>query len=164
MKEMIQDVNALHEKMGAPSTTVIDYTHAKFRLEFLFEELTELAHALGYKWVSGNIEGVDTTILVKTGEKENDNEVLDGIIDMLYVTIGTGLYFGFDNKHDSKESVFETAWKRVQIANMQKIPVKSANESKRNIVFDLIKPDSWKKPDFTDLINNIKKGELHAEH
>lgn len=96
----------------------------KFRVEFMQEELDELKES-------------------QTGE-----DVVDAIIDLCVVAIGTLHAFGIDARE---------AWKRVYLANMMK---SSGSNSKRPNQFDLpdcVKPDGWTPPDHKDNIGLLKE-------
>lgn len=87
-----------------------------FRLDFLEEELTETVKAFA----------------------ENDGEELvDGLIDLCVVAIGTLDAFGIDPYK---------AWDEVLKANMiKKVGVKPTRPNPLGVP-DLIKPDDWKAP------------------
>jgi predicted HAD superfamily Cof-like phosphohydrolase len=72
-------------------------------------------------------------------------EVLDGLIDLLYVVVGTIDQHGFTPEQATE------AFRRVHEANMAKIRVKSADESKRGTTYDVRKPKDWKPPFLNDL-------------
>ena len=90
-----------------------------FRLDFLEEELTETVKAFA----------------------ENDGEELvDGLIDLCVVAIGTLDAFGIDPYK---------AWDEVLKANMSKeVGVKPTRPNPLGVP-DLIKPDNWKAPSHT---------------
>jgi predicted HAD superfamily Cof-like phosphohydrolase len=72
-------------------------------------------------------------------------ESLDGLVDLVYVAIGTAYMHGFD---------FQSAWDRVHEANMKKIRAPSAEASKRKSSFDVVKPEGWEPPTHTDLVED----------
>ena len=90
-----------------------------FRLDFLEEELTETVKAFA----------------------ENDGEELvDGLIDLCVVAIGTLDAFGIDPYK---------AWDEVLQANMAKeVGVKPTRPNPLGVP-DLVKPDDWKAPSHT---------------
>lgn len=67
---------------------------------------------------------------------------LDALVDLTYVIFGTALLHGFN---------FEEAFRRVHEANMLKMRASSADDSKRNSAFDVVKPPGWTPPDLSDL-------------
>ena len=72
------------------------------------------------------------------GIYENDKvQVLDGLVDTVYVALGTSYLMGFD---------FEEAWDRVHETNMKKVRMKT----KRSKI-DVVKPVGWKAPVLKDL-------------
>lgn len=75
---------------------------------------------------------------------QNDKEqVLDGLVDLTYVSIGTAYLHGFN---------FDEAFKRVHSANMKKIKARTADESKRGHILDIVKPEGWQPPYLKDLV------------
>lgn len=93
-----------------------------FRTKFLQEELSEYIDAV----------------------KEKDlGKQFDALIDLVYVAIGTMYLNGFP---------LEKGWALVHAANMSKIKVKSASESKRGSEHDVIKPPNWTPPDLSAIL------------
>lgn len=112
-----QDIKDFHEKFGLEySGPPRDLTKdlASFRLGFIFEELDELIVA------------------------ETKADVLDALVDLVYVIMGTAYLQGFN---------FQEAWNRVHAANM----AKTRGPSARSQDFDVIKPEGWRPPDLSDL-------------
>jgi len=136
MINMIEDVRAFHERFsidyyGRPRFLPEDLL--RFRLKFLHEELVEyhlhqLPHADGMP---------DEQIVHHLAQQ------LDGLVDLLYVTIGTAYLQGFN---------LEEAWRRVHQANMTKVRATSARDSTRNYAGDVVKPLNFIPPDHTDLV------------
>ena len=88
----------------------------RFRFEFIQEELNETKSAV---------------------DNSQPEEVVDGLIDILVVGIGTLDAFGVD---------IDEAWTRVHKANMAKeVGVKESRPNPLGLP-DLIKPDGWKSP------------------
>lgn len=122
----VQDINDMHRKFG-----VHKWVHEQliagdkeklkkfleFRINFLREELNETASAV---------------------ENNDAEEIVDGLIDLCVVAIGTLDAFGIDA---------HKAWDEVHNANMSKEP--GIKESRPNPLGlpDLIKPDDWKGPE-----------------
>lgn len=143
----VRDVQAFMDKFdqsyfGAPRALPVDL--AQFREDFMREELTE------YTDHTRHLEAVldegpdDAEIAVQLAEQ------LDGIIDLLYVAIGTGLLHGFP---------LQEAWRRVHEANMKKEKVARRGDSTRHSLYDVKKPVGWEKPDHSDLV----EGHLHRK-
>ena len=119
----VWDIERMHMKYG-----VYDWMKAnkdnkelmrkflEFRLSFLREELNETAKAID----------------------ENDpEEIVDGLIDLCVVAIGTLDAFGVDS---------EKAWNEVLAANMAKnVGVKESRPNPLGMP-DLIKPEGWTAP------------------
>ena len=116
---MFKDIQDFHEKFGFAPRAAGERPDPKlvaFRLKFLMEELHELKQAL----VVDDLE-----------------ETLDALVDIVYVALGTAWLLNLD---------FEYAWHLVHEANMKKIRVDCAADSKRGSAFDVKKPDGWQKP------------------
>jgi predicted HAD superfamily Cof-like phosphohydrolase len=71
-------------------------------------------------------------------------QALDGLVDLVYVALGTAYLHGFD---------FREAWRRVHFANMNKVRAsQDGSDSKRGSSYDVIKPPGWRPPDHSDLV------------
>lgn len=117
------DVGAFHHKFGLPDVNVdgpiprlISADLAYFRLDFLQEELSELKQAY---------------------EDHDLPGIADALVDLVYVALGTAHFHGLP---------WEELWDEVQRANMTKERAPSAEASKRNSTFDVIKPEGWQPP------------------
>ena len=101
----------------------------EFRIKFLEEELNETKKAV----------------------EENDfEEIVDGLIDLCVVAIGT---------LDAFEVNANRAWNEVFDANMNKIPGRKESRPNPLGLPDLIKPEGWVGPDHsnnTGLLNYTK--------
>ena len=128
-KDWVQDIHDMHAKYGVDkwvSEKIINgdtkklQAFLKFRLAFLDEELTETINAAGVK---------------------DPEEIVDCLIDLCVVAIGTLDSFGIDAYQ---------AWDRVHAANMAKaVGVKESRPNPLGLP-DLIKPKDWKAPDHSD--------------
>lgn len=97
----------------------------EFRIKFLHEELEETRNAM---------------------ENEDAEELVDGLIDLCVIAIGTLDAFGVDS---------HKAWKQVFKANMNKeVGVKESRPNPLGLP-DLIKPEGWVGPDHGDNHGNI---------
>ncbi len=70
-------------------------------------------------------------------------KALDGLVDLVYVALGTAWLMGLD---------FPEAWRRVHAANMQKVRAQRKEESARGTTFDVVKPAGWQPPNLSDLV------------
>ena len=131
----VQDINDMHRKFGVHKWVTERVQlgdkeklekFLEFRLKFLEEELNETRAAGLYD--------------------RNAAEVVDGLIDLCVVAIGTMDAFGVD-AHE--------AWDRVHAANMAKEP--GVKESRPNPLGlpDLIKPEGWEGPKHHDNTGNL---------
>ena len=121
----VQDINDMHRKFGVHDWVSKQLgagdkeklqEFLKFRIKFLQEELGETANAVDVK---------------------DPEEIVDGLIDLCVVAIGTMDAFGIDA---------QKAWDEIHNANMSKEP--GVKESRPNPLGlpDLIKPEGWKGP------------------
>lgn len=92
-------------------------TFLKFRFDFLKEELNE-----GYKAI----------------EEKNAEEIVDALIDLVVIAVGTCDLLGVD---------FDKAWSEVLEANLNKeVGIKASRPNKLGLP-DLVKRDGWIPPD-----------------
>ncbi len=121
---MIVNVAEFHEKFGLPLGTddqlMQDPATQEFRIKFLQEELDELKKALA------------------TGDKVG---AFDALLDLVYVAYGTALFAGID------ASQWHAGMHAVHSANMAKVRVAKAEDSKRGSAFDVKKPAGWVGPE-----------------
>ena len=128
-----QDVIDFHEKYKINYEGPIRNLESKtgaFRAARLMEEANEISDAQAV----GDIEGQ-----------------LDGIIDLIYIALGTAHLMGF-----SPEAMQE-AWRRVHAANMAKELCSPTNPGKYGALGDkqdIVKPKGWQPPVLTDLCKN----------
>jgi predicted HAD superfamily Cof-like phosphohydrolase len=124
--DMIQDIDDFHKKFGFTKREVgnkPDVSLLHFRLKFLMEELHEMKVDAG----KDDLEGV-----------------LDAIVDLIYVALGTAWLLNLD---------VAGAWKLVHAANMAKVRAERAEDSKRKSAFDVIKPNGLEKPNISSLLH-----------
>ena len=123
------DIAMMHEKYGVhPVVEKMDADTLKkfleFRVRFLDEELTELKTA------------------------SNADDVVDALIDLCVVAIGTLDGFGVDS---------HKAWDAVLEANMnKKVGVKESRPNPLGLP-DLIKPEGWTAPSHADNEGKLKE-------
>ena len=101
------------------SPVLLDLITMQFRIDFMQEELNEIDEAYS---------------------DEDLHKVADGLVDLVYVALGTAAMMGLP---------WQSLWNEVQRANMTKIRTPNAEASKRKNVLDVIKPEGWIGPDFT---------------
>jgi predicted HAD superfamily Cof-like phosphohydrolase len=121
---MIGNVVEFHKKFGLPLGAV-DYlagepTTQEFRTGFIQEELDELKCAL------------------TEGDKVG---VFDALLDLAYVVYGTALFAGIS------PAQWHAGMHAVHSANMAKVRVAKAEDSKRGSAFDCKKPEGWVGPE-----------------
>jgi len=115
------DIKELHTKFDmhkfiktATNREILQYL--KFRVNFVEEEFEELKEAI---------------------DDRNSDDVVDALIDMMVVIIGTLDLFGVDG---------QKAWDVVHKANMSKVAGSNSNRPNDFGFPDLVKPDGWKTP------------------
>ena len=128
----VSDVAAMHTRFGVNSA--IDKLSGEhlakfleFRIKFLQEELDEMVTA------------------------ENADDVVDALIDLCVVAIGTLDAFHVDA---------DEAWNRVHEKNMQKeVGIKESRPNPLGLP-DLIKPAGWTAPTHADNVGTLDKVSL----
>lgn len=120
-EDWVRDISGMHRYYGV-NEKVNEFDKEKlqkflnFRMAFLDEELNETKKAV---------------------REKNAEEIVDGLIDLCVVAIGTLDSMGIDSY---------TAWNKVLRANLQKkVGVKPERPNPLGLP-DLIKPDGWKAP------------------
>ncbi len=123
---MFEDIQLMHAHYGVTkfieSADIQTKKHyLDFRLGFIKEEYTEL---------------------VKAYQTKDSNELVDALIDILVVTIGTLDTLGID---------IDKAWDDVYKANMSKVIGENKKRTyKMEGLPDLVKPEGWTAPDHTN--------------
>jgi predicted HAD superfamily Cof-like phosphohydrolase len=140
------DIFEMHQKFGVHQV-VNSFEKEKlekfleFRLNFLMEELKEAYDAAGYS--------VEVNVTKKlNGLKGQAEDVVDAMIDLCVVAVGTLDAYGIDAY---------TAWNRVHEKNMEKSPgIKKGRPNPLGLP-DLIKPEGWTAPTHADNIGLLSK-------
>lgn len=132
MKTLYDLVGEFHQKFGLPTAGV---EHADpglpgndtflFRYRFLQEELHELLRAYHEQDLVG---------------------MADALADLVYVALGTAHFCRFP---------FDEVFTEVHRANMQKERAngRSDGRSKRGHALDVVKPEGWRPPDVSGVLN-----------
>lgn len=134
-KDWVKDINEMQYKYGVHKWIHDNRNnpdqlkrYLEFRIDFLQEELSETEAAL---------VGMDA------------EEIVDGLIDLCVVAIGTLDAFGVDA---------HKAWDEILKANLAKEPGVKPERPNPLGLPDLIKPEGWEGPDHSDnhgKLNNI---------
>ena len=132
---MLNDIKEMHNKFQVTEfiknnsdNKLLLKKFLKFRLDFIKEELNETFDAYFNK---------------------NDVEVLDGLIDILVVTLGTLDAFKCDTYK---------AWENIHSSNMSKTPGVNLTRPNNFSLPDMVKGKNFKKPEinnYTGLLKNI---------
>lgn len=123
LPDMVQDVKFFHKKMGVEHLSkpgLLNDSLLHYRAKFLQEELDEFVDAND----SGNLVGA-----------------VDGLLDMVYVALGTLDLMGLSTEQ------IKGCWQAIQEANMTKRRAESVSESKRGHTLDVVKPEGWEGPE-----------------
>lgn len=123
--DLIGDVQAFGEKYGLPlaaNPQLLEMKDWVYRYGFLEEELNETVEAYDADDLAG---------------------VADGLIDLIYVALGTLQLMGVP---------VAEGWREVQRANMSKERVLSAEVSKRGHGWDVVKPEGWRPPEWDRIL------------
>lgn len=139
----LHDIRQFHEKFqlaynGPPRDLPDDLK--KFRVGFLVEELCEyISDSPTFHKVAKSAFAAETDMRRQPLEKQ-----LDALVDLMYVLLGNAYLQGFN---------FREAWNRVHKANMAKVRALREEDSKRGSVYDVVKPEGWRPPDLSDLVD-----------
>ena len=118
IRNFINDLVKHKNKSG-----LIDYL--KFRADFIHEELQELYTSI---------------------EEQNPKDVVDALIDIIVVAIGT---------LDCFDVRIDESWRAVHKANMTKTRGHKSTRPNPYYLPDLIKPEGWQEPDHTDFVGRL---------
>lgn len=116
--------------------TAVGVFHSKFKIDYTGPPRI-LPEDMAYDRINFMNEELDE--YVKASAENNKEEMLDAIIDLIYVCVGTGILHGFD---------LDEAFRRVHMANIKKEAVPNLANGKMGI----IKPEGWKPPNLEDLV------------
>ena len=131
MTTNFEDVGRFHARFGLPEVVEsedrcgprdVGEELFQFRRGFMQEELDEFTDG----WLQGD-----------------HAQMFDALLDIVYVAMGTAHMFGYP---------WQAGWKLVQDANMAKVRASSADSSKRQSAWDVIKPEGWQPPDIAGLL------------
>lgn len=145
-------VAAFHTKFGLGydgPPRELDDDLALFRIGFMLEELAEYCVASGYKKLGEDLHNLHSMLQNREVphtarvEQRNFHDQLDALVDLSYVLHGTAYLQGFD---------IDGAFQVVHTANMAKVRVERAEDSKRGSTYDVVKPEGWTPPDLTEFL------------
>lgn len=150
----VRDIEEFHKKFGLTydgKPRALPGDLLGFRRRFMTEELEEYNDSAALALDTAQRirrEASATPTLLDELHKSlaDDLELsLDALVDLVYVALGTAYFHGFN---------FKEAWTRVHAANMKKERVAKADDSKRNSIYDVVKPPGWKPPSHRDLVED----------
>lgn len=121
MRQYVDDIEDFHRGIGAFIGTrphaIPPADRRQLRIDLMREELQELIDAID----AGDVVGV-----------------ADGCADLVVVTLGTAIEYGFD---------FDAVWNEVHRTNMAKIGGPIREDGKQ------LKPDGWTPPDIKAIVD-----------
>ena len=133
--DWVYDIAEMHRKYGV-NKWVKNTVDEKKRYDML-EEFLEFR----MKFLDEELEETKTAI-----ENGDASEVVDGLIDLCVIAIGTLDAFDVDAR---------AAWNRVHKANMTKeVGVKESRPNPLGLP-DMIKPEGWESPEHGDNVGRI---------
>ena len=150
MSNNFQLVKKMHEQFefdnpGNPD--VLSQEEATFRCKAMYEELMEYIGSIFDVDMTEENRLFDIWINKLTMfDFPNLEEQFDALLDLAVFTMGTAERQGFP---------WDKGFNRVMCANLQKRLAGSNENSKRGFKRDLVKPDGWKSPTLTDLVQPI---------
>ena len=138
------DYSKLSESLGGDRIEMVDRFMMRFSLGYSGppRELPASIASLRKKLL-----GEECQELVDAIDRGELHEQLDALCDLLYVVYGTAITMGF-------RRVLDDAFVRVHNSNMTKVRAKMRQDSKRDNVSDIVKPQGWKPPDLRDLVRD----------
>lgn len=140
MASDFDNVGQFHEKFGLPiaggSPTTISDDAALFRLKFMLEELIEIADGYGYH-LTGDF--------VKVDEQQDLPKIADGLVDLVYVALGTAHLHSFP---------WSALFKEVQRANLSKERATHDGDkrSTRAHQLDVVKTKDFQPPNIVEVL------------
>lgn len=146
----IQDFHVKFELAYEGKARELEPDMGLFRIGFLIEELAEYTQNSGYvnlarslNELHEHIKNQSRWIIKQVDGGRSLEQQFDGLIDLVYVALGTAHLHGFE---------FNEGWRRVHDANMAKVRVENAADSARKSKFDVVKPKGWVPPKLSDLL------------
>lgn len=139
-------VRDFHQKFGHPAPEKLDVaifmSHAKMRFKLIHEEFLETMGAAGFDLTNDLYDGF--------GPKRAPNvpEMIDGFVDLLYVTYGAIITLGID---------IDPFFNAVHASNMAKL----GPDGKPIVREDgkIMKPEGWQPPDIKAVLECVKRHE-----
>lgn len=151
---MLEDIKEFNNHFGIPMLAdpgFLSDEDMNRRLDFQLEELRETAEASGFCiYFDSTGHHFKRIIRNESVEIRNLIEILDGLVDQVYVALGTAAKMGFLRDQffevfgqSNYTSPWSIAWSRVHQANMKKERVPGQ--------WRLVKPKGWVRPNLEDL-------------
>jgi predicted HAD superfamily Cof-like phosphohydrolase len=113
--------------------------HKRFDIEYRGEPRTLEKDMADFR-ISFMMEEIKEYVMAH--DADDLEGMMDALLDLIYVAAGTAHLHGFK---------MTEGWYRVHEANMKKIRG-TAESSKRNSPYDVVKPEGWQPPVLKDLL------------
>jgi predicted HAD superfamily Cof-like phosphohydrolase len=149
MNQWQKDVQDFHEKFGAKVGNQPNFDERELRAKLIMEEAVETVAAMGFS-VFATID--DTGVIGRRAFREvaryhgshvepNMVETIDGLCDLIYVTVGSAVSMGID---------LSPFFNEVHRSNMAKVGGATRADGK------ILKPEGWTAPDIYGLLGKVK--------
>ena len=129
MNRMLRDIEEFHQVFGLAydgAPRTLPPNLSEFRQNFLVEELREYVYS------------------VQDGDLEAQ---LDALVDLVYVALGTAYLQGLP---------FQEAWTEIHNSNMRKKRALRPSDSKRDTIYDVVKPIDWVPPNLRRVLKDAQ--------
>lgn len=136
MLSIQSDVEKFCEALDLPQGKYPQITNADFRARLIMEEAVETVEAMTgrnceFAYVGGRMNA-------REDAQQDIVKMIDGLCDLIYVTIGAAVQMGID---------LEPFWDEVQRTNMAKVGGEIREDGKR------LKPEGWKPPEIRKILH-----------
>lgn len=146
-------IKKMHRKFGLSNeanVTRLSKEEYLFRIGAMYEELMEYVTNVFETDISPDRAAAKFKREISQfhlNPEYNLEDEMDALLDLIVFAAGTGERQGFN---------MPKGFERVMEANISKELAIAANNSKRGFSRDLVKPEGWKAPDFSDLMGEKK--------
>lgn len=135
--------------------TITEYRELKQKMKQLHEYQNEFNVKFGFTYDQMDFNKLvfrhdlareETLELLKAIHRNNEVDIVDALIDQIYIAYGTLNMLGID---------IDRAFLAVHDANMKK--ERGVNTKRGSVDYDVIKPEGWEAPDHSDNIGILKE-------
>lgn len=137
-------VETFHQATGSTIGETPELRDTELRAKLILEEAVETAAAMGFR-ASGYLFDPNTGLPLFSTNKLYEEPVfpdaIDGLVDLVYVTLGAAVAWGID---------LDPFFEEVQRANMSKASGPRRGDGK------VLKPEGWKPPDIEAVLDLVR--------